>query len=274
MEHVVRDTPLGIRLRDALDGRRVGDVLEVIASPAARPGAALPDLDAEAHRERRWVRAQANHAGVWVFPEPLGARAERWHVEVRDPAGRFLPLRLLARVGPEELLVPAAPLRFGAEPLLFSAPGRVPEPPVAVVRASFWDPIGARPAPWVLVEVTAGSAAPAWGLSDGRGELAVFLDHPELGASRRAGSGSDFGRGHLFDVRWDVQLRAFWAREPAPPRVPDPASLADRPEAALWSSWSGREPLGPQTLRYGAELVVRSTDVAAPPRAVRVTAGT
>lgn len=269
LETVIRDLPLGVRLGDPLDGRLVVDSLEVAAQPVGPGSPAGP----EARRLARRHVATANPAGVWVFPEPATTRWPRWHVEVQDPRGRFLPCTFPARCGADGLLAPELPASFsavGAAPL-FSAPGRVPEPPVAAVRVELWDPDRGAPAAWALVEATVGDGRVAWGLASGDGQLAVFLRHPDLRAALGAGSGSDLRRGRLDEVRWAVQLRAFYGPAGPAAAIPDLAEALAQGPAALWESHAGHRPLGILQLTYGTELVVRSADTAAPHRAVRVT---
>jgi hypothetical protein len=276
VDQVLRDAPLGIRLLDPLDGRPVADGLEVIAyrvapgSPPVRPTARDPLGGERVHR----LAATANSAMVWVFPEPLGARAAAWHVEVRDPDRRFLPVRFTAQIGPGGLLAlapGAASLATPAGTPLFSAPGRPPAASAAVLRAALWDPVGARPAAWALLEASVGSGPVTWGLADDQGQVAVFLRHPDLRSAVCSGSGSDFGAGRLAEVCWDVRLRAFYRPGGATGPLPDLAAVVAQPAAMLWSRLADRTPLEPQTLKYGAELVVRSFEAEVPSRAVRVT---
>lgn len=276
LETVIRDAPLGVRLRDPLDGRLVADDLVVAAEPVAPASAAAPPGPAGRGAGRR-LTAAANGAGVWVFPEPAATRWPRWRVEVEDRRGRFLPCTFTARCGADGLLAPELPPGAwalpGATPL-FSSPARVPERPVAAIRAELWDPDRGGPASWALVEATVGDGSTVWGLTSGAGQLAIFLRHPELRDAVGAGSGSDLRRARLDQVRWTVQLRARYRPAPPAPPPPPPPDLAEalgQPPAALWESHAARRPLGIQTLTYGTELVVRSADTAAPPRAVRVT---
>lgn len=273
LERVIRDTPLGVRFRDPLDGRLVGEELEVSAHPVVPDEPPAP-WRPEDRRSSRRLEAVPNGAGVWVFPEPAATRWPSWQVEVRDRCGRFLPCTFTARCGETGLLAPEVPGSSSSLPevvQLFSAPGRAPEPPVAVVRMELWDPGRAGPGSWALIEATVGDGPAVRGLASAEGQLAIFLRHPDLRAVAAAGSGSELRRGRLDEVRWDVQLRAFYGGGASARAVPDLAEVLAQPQASLWESHPGGRPLGIQTLTYGTELVVRSADTAAPSRAVRVT---
>jgi hypothetical protein len=255
-ERLTYVAPLGVRFLDPATSRPVADGLVVRA--AGRP-------------------AFANRAGVFVLTGVPGLGvAERgagddayWAepparttvtVDVDDPRGRFLPFSFDADLparGAFELACGSPPGVDGPI-VLFSSAARPVPAGCAVVRADLWDAHAGAPAAWAVLEVRAPGLAPARGLADARGGVAVVFPYPE--PSGLDGSPPSLERRALSAQSWPVRLRVFAApqADPVPPR-PDLCTVLTQPEATLLAGASPATPLTDATLDYGRELVLRTS---------------
>jgi hypothetical protein len=145
---------------------------------------------------------------------------------------------------------------------LFSAPERVPPGGMAVLRAELWNPLArggkGAPASYALVEARVAGAPTLRGLADASGRVALVFPTP-------APTGEPDGQGGtqpppaFTSQKWDVGLRAFYAPVGEAPPLPDLRAVFRQPLANLWSDEARSVPLTRATLRFGQELVVRSS---------------
>jgi hypothetical protein len=296
LEVVSRVPPLALRFRDTLFGATVGDDLQVTARPGtstvgqrsadvgpsgvhtfhALPG--LVALPAPPASPRRPVQFGSGDAGYWsTLPAP-----RPFHVEVRDPRGRFLPLAFEAAAPTRGLFQPPCLAGAGGSPSsppeldgsipLFSAPTRQVATPVAVVRMDLWDQAAGAPAAWALVQGRLAAGPWHQGLADARGRLVLFLPYPPPDdpftsppASFVPGMGPP-----LTDQTWTLDLQAFYAPQAPAPDLPDLCAALAQPPVTLWGSFAGRVPLAAPPLRFGEVLTIRSVDAGPPAGAIRV----
>ena len=172
----------------------------------------------------------------------------------------------------DNFLLEATPTPFVP---LYSAPTRSASGGMAVVRAELWDPLarGGRgaPAAYALLEATVAGWPTLRGVADSAGRVAVVFPYPEP-------SGADDGQGGRLpppafaSQEWEVGLRAFYAPQAEVPALADVAAVFAQPAANLWSDEALSAPLTQATLRFGQELIVRSsrTTEGAPPESLPV----
>jgi hypothetical protein len=273
-----RVTPLGLRFWDAVLEMVVGDGLTVTAYPEGQgfrrtsafttPGgvygfAGLPGLHA--------AETGAGDDAYWTFwTNP--AQAQRFVVEVSDPAGRYQPFSLTTDLPRRGLYTwdctgLASPLASPVAPgppavPLFSAPGRAVPAGMAVVRAELWDVVAGAPAAWAVLEVTPLGQPPAQGIADAAGRVAVLFPYPEP-AMPPVALGSPLGgsAGSLAQQQWTVALRAAYTPRP-PSSTPDLCATLSQPAAFLWADTARSQPRTEAQLFFGQELVVRTKDSA------------
>jgi hypothetical protein len=277
-----RTTPLGLRFYDRTGGTIVGDGLDVLAYLEADPV--------------QRVSAIQNRASAWIFPSlpMLGGtqlrgddgdpwnpppRQRNYRVEVRDLQRRFQPFSFPV----------AAPHRgfFGwscagdasppwAPPLdsipLFSSPTRPTPLTFAALRAQLVDGLTGGPAAWAVLEVTVPGQPAYRGIADENGGVAVLFAYPEASDTGEGPSLSPTGPSDppYTDQSWTLGVRVFWAPRPASDLLPDLCTTLSQPEVVLWEDSARTNPLTNVTLRYGRELIVRSTEHSSPPRPLSV----
>jgi hypothetical protein len=247
-------TPLGLRFRDVATGRVVGDGLGVHHVPAAggriRTAIATPsgvwalsDLPG-----LRALESGAGDAAYWAAVPPL---VRAFEVEVSDPRGRYLPLRLQTEAPFRGLFTPlcGSPLTGDVGIPLFRAP-REPAPPgYAIVRATLREPSGA-PAAWAVLELQADGGDPALGMADERGQVAVPLPYPA--PPHTAGSPLRGSRRPLAEERWSLSIACRYDRSCPPTLAPDLCTALEQAPAALELQGVALE------LAYGRDLVLRT----------------
>ncbi len=252
-ERLTYVAPLGIAFLDPANGRRVEDGLIVSANGvrafANRVGvfvlAGIPGLGATERGE--------GDEDFWADPPTRAAVT----VQVDDRYGRFLPFSFEAGLPARGLfeLACGSPPGAPAPIVLFSAPARSVPAGSAVVRADLWDVDADAPAAWALLEARAPGLAPARGLADVRGSVAVVFPYPE--PPGLDGSPPSPQRKALARQSWTIQLRAFAAPQPeVVPNRPDLCAALMQPAATLLADTSPASPLTDATLEYGRELVV------------------
>jgi hypothetical protein len=285
LERVVRFAPFGVWFWDVAAQRPVRAGLEVVHRP--RGGGVA-------------VRAVANPSGVYVLsglpglagvelgPEPHGSppAGGRYHLEVTDPEGRYLPVAVdadLPLLGPglfDPGCLPAAHPPWGppaasppAPPLprvpLLPAPSRPVPAGMAVLRAQLeLAPAsppgpGGAPAAWALLEVSFEGRLLGVGAADGNGLATVVFPYPEPPALDLSPPGP--GSSPLADQTWPLQLAARFSGGPGPATdpptartaIPDLCALLDQAPATPLADGTGA-PLTTVLLRYGRELVART----------------
>lgn len=263
-----RTTPLGLRFWDRTSGRIVGDGLEITAYPAAQPTLR--------------ATAIANTSGGWVLPALplLGGdmrRADRedpwspapaqraYRVEVVDAQRRFVPFSFPVRAPLQGFATwqcagDTAPPPIGAIPL-FSSPTRPTPITLAALRAELVDAATGAPAAWAVLEVDVPGQPALRGIADEAGRVAVLFAYPEASATGEGPELSPTGPADppYTDQRWTLALRVRYTPRP-PAAAPDLCTTLSQAPASLWSDSNRTAPLTSASLRYGRELIVRTTD--------------
>jgi hypothetical protein len=244
LDTVTLVTPLGLRFRDAATGRLVtggldvrhGDRAAVVTPSGVWSLSHLPGL----HE----LETGAGDDAYWAAVTPRA-----FDIDVADPQGRYLPLRLQAQAPFRGLFQPVC----GSPPLadvpLFAAPSQPPPPGFGIVRAQLREPSGA-PAAWAILEVRPDGAAAARGMADERGAVAVPLPYPEPSAT--AGSPPRGSQRSLAADRWTLHVDCRYDRACPPERPPDLCDALDQAPATLDLQGVTLE------LAYGRDLVLRT----------------
>ncbi|AQR73144.1 hypothetical protein [Sphingomonas sp. LM7] len=271
LERVVRPAPIGLRFRDVATGGVVGQGLRVTVTSMRNPA--------------RHATLDVNGKGVWYarrfpgFSDDALANAPDWTllrqpclVEVDDPAGRFLPLRIVIDLPergivdwpgwgdlPQDLLLPlandASPPAISPDALpLFSSAGRTAPAPLAEIRCQLLRDDGG-PAAWALLTASHGGEVRAIGQADAQGRAVLFFPYPERPRASLATSPPA-----ITDFRWAIEVAAHWdGLDPAkPPEFAALMAQLDHPRTLFASTLSPPEPLPSQLLSFGRGLVLRT----------------
>lgn len=290
--------PLGLRFRDVVTDTFINDGLTVTIYPAGnnqrRVSAFANRAGVYVLQHAPGLRAfeqGARDEAFWTNMPP----GKPFVVEVEDTEGRFLPFsftldlpqrRIYRWLSPLDASAIASPVDASA-PIsavpLYSAPTRNAPAGLAVLRAELWNPLLNAPASYAVVEARTDGQLLARGLADGAGRLALIFPYPQparFAINSPVGSPADSPPGPrgpaLFDQAWAISLSAGYtpATLPAPPALntvaPDaPLALPDlramltqllAPPATLWLDYTHSVALPVQTLSYGRELTLQSTD--------------
>ena len=277
--------PLGLRFHDATTGAFVGDGLSVWAYPVGRPSAKRPAI--------------ANRRGVYVLHHGYGLREREqgdgtrsyWDnpvppnkdfvIEVTDEWGRFLPFQFIASLPAEGIykwdVLLDSPLSARTSVPLFSSSTRNVASGMAAIRADLWDASSDAPAAWAVLEAfTPGTAGKflGRGVADESGRIAVILSYPTpLTFTPASPPGSPLGSPPvatsppLTEQVWSLELRAFYTPdrpvvsplEEVGPPLPDLRFTLTQPAATLWADAEQTEILSETNLRFGRELILKST---------------
>ncbi len=277
-------TPLGLRFWDDVTGRVIGDGLIVTAYPETQPS--------------RRVQAISNPSGVYSLHHLPGLRevengagdAAFWDthpprfpfiLEVVDRERRFQPY-LLSLALPVRGVFTGETFMAGSPPgptfgiPLFSTASRAVPTSVAVIRADLWDPQAGpnqqgAPAAWALLEAQVPGRTAVHALADAEGRVALIFAYPEIVTTGLA-SPPDVsplsppeGGMSLREQVWPITLRAAYARRHPVPRILLLEEILAQPPARLWDVFSQTE-LMQVTLRFGQELILKSSDESGRPR--------
>ncbi len=283
-ERVTRNAALGLRFWDAAEQTSAIDDLFVEVFPRSNP--------------RARARAHPNRSGVYVahairglhdyefgFTDPLVASPPLtgpYRVEVRDPAGRFLPIAFDADLPARGLFTWVAPwlsppravtlpTEAGSPSMplleripLFSAPTRPVPDPLAVVYAQLMEeasPPLRRPAAWCLLGVSIDGLMRGLGMADREGRVAVLFSYPEPPRRSLTSPPEASPPEARNDFTWEVDLTAFWSPQSPPGEASEIADLAvvlrslDTPGTVIVSRVSPGMPLH---LTYRQPLTVRT----------------
>ncbi|CAG0981494.1 hypothetical protein MYXO_01881 [Myxococcaceae bacterium] len=276
LETVRRNAPLGLRVFDVAAAAAWADGLEI-------------DVVGRGSR----TRALANRSGIYcAFGIPglngfeLGGAADaaawagalrRYRIEVRDPAGRFLPFAFPADLPakglfnwlapwmspPQPLVLPtehgSPPAAMASQVPLFSSSARTFPGTLAQIRAQLREFGTDRPAAWCLLTASIDGLVRGLGLADGEGRVAVLFPYPEPPKPVLTSPPSPIN-----DFRWDAELAAYYLPRPVglpAPSIPDLADVLAQlaaPCLLLQSTASPPEPLVAQPLEYRVPLTVRT----------------
>lgn len=272
LETVVRPSPFGVAFRDVATSERVSDGLSVTLT--ATNGRAVP--------------LAANRSGIWFAPRLPGvtdrelAETVDWStlvrdytLEMRDTAGRFLPLSVAASLPVRGLYswpvwpslprppllplvddLPAGSVANGWLPL-FSAATRALPAPMAEIRAQLADRVSGAPVAWTLVTASYEARVRGLGMSGPDGQLALFFPYPPMPRPSIAASPPA-----ITDYRWPITLTAY--RQPfSAGSTPDLAAAMAQLSHPAPLFADATSPLPPQLLSLGRALTVRSADTSA-----------
>ncbi|MDT5267886.1 MAG: hypothetical protein QOH49_72 [Acidobacteriota bacterium] len=280
IERVTHVAPLGLRFWDIVAGRYLSAGLSVSAFPA--------------HQPARRVAAVVNRSGVFVVHSAPGLREFEsgegefrqsppnivpFVVEVEDRERRYIPFALdveLPSRGVYRWPHPPGRERLAPEtavPLYPSAVHDVPQG-MAVLRTELRSTSDDGPGAWAVLEARFNGRLLGRGVADEWGRVTLIMPYPEpLDYTSGGGSPPElFAAGlPLLQQEWRLQLRASYtpgaaASPPAPPRPkPNLSDILSQQPTALWAGVARAEQLTEVRLRYGRELVIRSSDTASGP---------
>jgi hypothetical protein len=292
-EQLTLVAPFGLRLWDIVSGQHVSAGLSVWAFPA--------------HQPARRVAAVANRSNTFVVHSAPGLRRfehgggndESWAslpgrvpfvIEVEDRERRYLPFALDAELPSRGIFRwphPPGRERLAPEtavPLYPSAVYAVPQG-MAVLRTELGDTSSNEPAAWALLEASFNGQLLGRGIADERGRVALIMPYPEpldytsggVGSPPGSPPGSFAAGPPLLQQEWRLQLRASYspggvASPLSPPRPaqtrPNLYDILAQQPTTLWAGSARTEQLTEVRLRYGRELIIRSSEtVASPPPA-------
>jgi hypothetical protein len=258
LETVTRTALLGVRFWDRVNGRAVGEGLELVELSSRRSASVSPSAVFAFH-DLPGLAASAFGSGDPSFWSSPPERAPLTF-ELTDAAGRFLPFTFDADLPVQGIfvedcgLVSSPPDPIGAVPL-FSAPSRVAPGGIARVSADLWDAAADTPAAHAVLEVTTADSALSRGVADAAGRVVVLFAYPEPpwhGVSPPPGSKS------LSNQTWPLTLTARYAPAAVTGNPPDLCAVLTQPAATLLAGASPVTPLDPQTLAFGRELVLKT----------------
>jgi len=284
IEHLTIVTPLGLRFWDEVSARVIGDGLIVTAYPELQPN--------------RRVLAVSNPSGIYTLQHLPGLRAvengagdaafwdthpPRWPfiIEVVDSVRRFQPF-LLSLALPVRGLVDGQAFMGGSPPgltfgvPLYSTANRSVPAATAVIRADLWDPQAGPdhqggPAAWAVLEAQVPGRPAVRGVADGQGRVVLIFAYPEIltnGLNSPPASSplSPLEGGmSLREQAWPITLQATYERRDPVPQILPLVEILAQPPARLWDNFQQIE-LTQVTLRFGQELVLKSSNVQGRPR--------
>ena len=245
-DRIARSALLGVQFRDAVDGRRVDEGLQVeiqdlwqpqrrLALTASRSGI----FALHAFAGLRGLDSDAAVATTSPFTSP--SVPGRFRLTASDALGRYLPVSLRPELPSAGLWSPASawtspsamPPPAAAFVPLFSAATRMLPGAMAGLRAELR--LASQPAqavPWARLELWLDAKRIAEGQADAAGRALLLLPLPR---PREATLGtSPAGQPAAFE--WTVTLRAFWDPANRADTVPDFDAVRAQPEVALLQS--------------------------------------
>jgi hypothetical protein len=276
IETLGRVAPLGIRFHDALTDTDVHG-LTVDAWPALG--------DATVEQSLRRIRAFETAGAVYGWLDLPGLRQYtfgagddkywrdlprvfKYRVEVADAARRFLPFRFDVQAPARGILTwagdPAdSPPNASRAVPLHSAPSRIPPAATAVMRADIREAESLRAASWAVVIAHSGGRRIGRGMADENGRLLLLAHYPEPVPQPIAVSASPprAPQVPLWNQEWPVELEVFYGARKADTEI-DPPDLTEalrQPPALVWRDDGRRAALGTVVLKYGEELLLRTT---------------
>jgi hypothetical protein len=268
-EETSRVTPLGLRFYDTLTGQTVREGLIVTAYSVREPSRGQSPI--------------LNRSGIYVFQDLPGIRdaefgagddpywtnvtTRAFIIDVMDRLGRFQPFRVQVDLPYKGLLTNPCAL---ASPLLetdhalgiplYSAVTRVVPSGNAVIYASLWDEINARPASWARVEAHLEGKFLMPTFADAQGQVALLFPYPEPFHTVFPPLTSPLlgQRPPLVDQTWPIQLDVYYRNWNPIPNVPDLCEVFDQPACNLMSTLSPNTRLIELVLPYGKPVVLRT----------------
>jgi hypothetical protein len=281
--------PLGLRFHDASTGGLVGDGLSVWAYQVGRPSA---KRSAVANRKGIYVL----HHGYGLLEQERGdGTASFWEnvqtkdfvIEVSDELRRFQSFQFIVGLPAKGIFKwdgsLDSPLSDRTTVPLFSSATRSVPSGMAVIRADLWDTSIDGPAAWAVMEAFTAGKLIGRGMADEDGRLALVFPYPApLSFAPASPPGSPPGSPPvatsppLTEQVWPLELRAFYTPErpllsppdfieDAGPTLPDLRFTLSQPAATMWADAEQTEILQETNLRFGRELILKSTTSSSSP---------
>jgi hypothetical protein len=270
LERTTHRTPLGLQVWDIATATHLIEGLEIQITSGTRATG---------------TRAVANRSGVYCAFNIPGLRqqfewnendtdawkTQRYQIEVRDPAGRFLPFVFDADLPirdlltwlssktspPQPFIVPSHQSSVIQRIPLFSSVSRPVPDTLAVVRAELREIDTNRPAAWSLLKVSMDTTVLGIGLADQKGRVAILFPYP-----KRSSPALPPTPPAISAFRWDIELTAYYTPwQTAVPDAPDLAYLVkqfDSPRKLIQSMELPTKALSAQVLEYRKPLTVRT----------------
>ena len=291
IERVTRVAPLGVRFWDAVTRRYVAD-LRVTAVSQERPGRIL-----RLNAGPSGVYALQGVPGLRDFEFGEGDEAfwsqiplpAPYILSVSDPQRRFLSFMAVVDVPTQgvqrwECGPQASPPEPGSSdiPLYSAAARRAPEG-MAAIYAELYDPLADQPAAWAVLEIAYEGAVLGRGLADANGRVLALIPYPPpvdfLPLSPVSTGAAPWQQEWTLGVRvaYEPDVFAGVGSLGSPPVSPLPAGVGegvpdlcaalsqlDSPPARVWRDAARTTPLTDAVLRFGHDLVLRSSDAGRP----------
>ena len=273
LERTTRRVPLGLQVWDIATATHLIEGLEIQVTSGARATG---------------TRAATNRSGVYyAFNVPRLQQFELneddidawktqrrpYKIEVRDPAGRFLPFVfdadlpirdlmtwLTSRISPPQpFIVPSDQSSVIQQIPLFSSVSRPVPDTLAVVRAELREIDTNRPAAWSLLKVSIDTTVLGIGLADQKGRVAILFPYPKRSSPVLPSTPPATNA-----FRWDIELTAYYTPWQTAVPVPDALDLAylvkqfDSPRKLIQSMEFPTQALSVQVLEYRKPLTVRT----------------
>ena len=270
-EHLTRVAPLGLRFWDAATGLFISEGLSVQAVPKLSSGVYTGTP----------VQAFPNRSGIFVFNHLPGLQDSEfgagdqayWQspppkknfiITVSDPLLRFLAFSFFVQAPTQKILVFAcangkpSPLPdkqpAGSIPL-YSAAGRPVPGGCAVIRAQLArNPSKPQPVIWAVVEAYVKNTFIARGLSDSKGQVALYFPYPKFVLPNPMSN-----RPPLTLTTWPMDIKIFSNLSPPGGEPADICDVYAQTAATPLRQVSPNKPLQTQNLLFGQELVIQTT---------------
>ncbi len=274
LERLSLVTPLGMRFRDEATGMIISDGLHVTAYPAHNPALRIPAIGNGAGtftlRNVPGLHAFEHGTGDATFWNALPTTQKRFFIEVVDSKQRFLAFRFHVDLPLRGLYSwtctgSLSPSFSTAVPLYSTSTRPVPEG-MAVIRAQLWDSLLQTYAVGAVLEAQIAGRPPMRGFADTNGWVTLIFPYPEPldfpldSPSGAIPTGTSLP---LTQQAWFIPLQVAYAQRRPQEAVPsflDLCTVLTQPAAQLWADSARTQPLIGATLKFGQDLIVRSTD--------------
>jgi hypothetical protein len=274
LERTTHRTPLGLQVWDIATATHLIEGLEIQITSGTRA------IGTRAFANRSGVYCAFNISGLQQQFELNENDTDAWktqrrpyQIEVRDPAGRFLPFVFDADLPIRDLMIWLTsrtllpqpfifPTDQSSKPMiqripLFSSVSRSVPDTLAVVRAELREINTNRPAAWSLLKVSIDTTVLGIGLADQKGRVAILFPYPKRSSPVLPSTPPATNA-----FRWDIELTAYYTPwQTAIPDAPDLAYLVkqfDSPRKLIQSMEFPTQALSAQVLEYRKPLTVRT----------------
>jgi hypothetical protein len=202
-----------------------------------------------------------------MSPPPSTPTGRPIRIEVRDPAGHYLPVDLLGAIPAYGLFAPTcatasppdSPLAPARAVNLYPGAAQPTTGARAVVRADLRDAATDRPVAWALASVVYRGATLGRAVSDADGRLTLVFPFPELATPRIVASPAPATPPTLRSMAtWDVSLHITSSPAVSNSTVPEFCALHAQATARVLAARSPTIDLTDISIGLGRETVVRS----------------